>query len=68
MEIVRQTKHTFDMETTKGRAFMVSICRSLSIDSIEDTDVLHGKVLECTITERGEISYAAPAAPLQEAA
>jgi len=68
LEIVRQTKHTFDMETTKGRAFMVSICRSLSIDSIEDTDVLHGKVLECTITERGEISYAAPAAPLQEAA
>lgn len=68
MEIIRQVNHAFDIETMKGRAFLVSICRALGIDSIDNTDVLHGKVLECTITTRGEISYAASTAPLQEAA
>jgi hypothetical protein len=68
MEITRQVDHTFDMETAKGQAFLASICRAVGITSIEDTDVLHGKVLECTITDRGAISYAALPTLMQEAA
>lgn len=63
-EITRQVNHTFDMETMRGRAFLASICRAVGIAAIEDTEVLHGTVLECTITDRGEISYA----PLMERA
>jgi hypothetical protein len=59
MAINRQVNHTFDLESGKGRAFLASICRAVGITSIEDTDVLHGKVLECTITDSGAISYAA---------
>ncbi|MGY4371100.1 hypothetical protein ACVW1A_007165 [Bradyrhizobium sp. LB1.3] len=65
MKINRQVEHAFDMETARGQAFLASICRAVGIASIEDTDVLHGKALECTITNSGAISYAAL---LQEAA
>lgn len=64
----RQTNHTFDLETERGCAFLSSICRAVGIDSIEDTDVLHGKALQCTITHRGEISYAELPTTIQEAA
>lgn len=68
MEINRQVKHTFDIETAKGQAFLASVCRAVGISEIEDLDVLHGKVLECTITDRGAISYEALAMPLRDAA
>jgi hypothetical protein len=68
MEINRQVEHTFDMETAKGQAFLASICRAVGIASIEDTDVLHGLPMECTITDRGAISYAALPTAIQDAA
>jgi hypothetical protein len=68
MEIHRQVEHAFDMETARGRAFLASICRAVGIEVIEDTDILHGKALECTITDRGEIRYAELPTSFEEAA
>jgi hypothetical protein len=69
-EIVRKINHTFDIETERGNFFLSSICKAVGVGvgTITDTDVLHGKALECTITDRGKISYAELPTLIQEAA
>jgi hypothetical protein len=64
----RDVEHALDIETPKGLAFLASICNAVGLREIGDTDELHGLPMECTITERGAISYAALAIPLRDAA
>jgi hypothetical protein len=64
----RDVEHAFDIETQKGLAFLASICKATGLREIGDTEELHGLPMQCTITERGAISYAAQAIPLRDAA
>jgi hypothetical protein len=63
----RDVEHTFDIETQKGMVFLANICKAAGLREIGDTDELHGLPMECTITERGAISYAALPAAIQDA-